>query len=187
MTNIKNDVCDICYTYYSNKNIACSMCKKQICLDCCNRLPSRAFSIKPHDENGNRITKNVINPTDKCVASFVWDCPFCRETNIKRLYDLTKNEIITFINIDYLSFTKIWDEKELYKQTLIKIKERTYTNIYYDDELISLREENIILKEKLIKIKNENKLLSNSIHENNKEVKQLRKYKKMYDKVIIIN
>lgn len=142
-----NEICDICFTNYSNKNIACSTCKNKICLDCCNALPSRAFSITNYDDNTEPILLRTFNPNDKCVAGIVWACPFCRCKNDKGLDDLSKNEILTLINKDYLRFTKTWDERELYKQTLIKMKERSHIDINEEDEIMLLKKENNILQE----------------------------------------
>ena len=90
--DVDEETCDICLSLYKHKNINCDICKKCICLNCCNKMKNLYFSVK--DEN------------DKCGVNmkFIYKCPYCRNDNIKKFKDFEKDEILNLISCDIFKY-----------------------------------------------------------------------------------
>jgi hypothetical protein len=78
--------CSICNNHMTSKNLGCFVCKKSICLSCCNNLKSR-----------NSVLFKV-----KRQVFIKYDCPYCRHSNNKHIKLFDKNEIVD-IFIDTLT------------------------------------------------------------------------------------
>ena len=50
--------CEICFNGLCNKVLTCKCCRKTICIDCCNNLPSREIRLMVNEDIVNDITKD---------------------------------------------------------------------------------------------------------------------------------
>jgi hypothetical protein len=83
----------------TSKNLDCFVCKKSICLSCCNNLKSR-----------NSVLFKV-----KRQVFIKYDCPYCRHSNNKHIKLFDKNEIVDiFIDtLTQLSITQFNDKNNM--------------------------------------------------------------------------
>ena len=100
--------CEICFNGLCNKVLTCKCCRKTICIDCCNNLPSREIRLMVNEDIVNDITKDFDTECEGIPQpTITYDCPYCRTNNLKSLIEFKKNpyDMIKIVLKDYIKFS----------------------------------------------------------------------------------
>lgn len=118
-----DDECLICNNNKISNNLHCYMCKKCICLSCCNNLKSRTSILY-------KVKRQVF---------IKYDCPYCRHSNNKHIKLFDKNEVIDIL-IDTLMQLTITQSNDKLNIDIIKKLESKVNNLC--NEINILRKSN---------------------------------------------
>lgn len=119
----ESNECLICNNNEISKNLHCYICKKSICLSCCNNLKSR----------------NTVLFKIKRQVFVKYDCPYCRHSNNKHIKLFDKNEIVDIL-IDTLMQLTITQSNDKLNIDIITNLENKINNL--SNEINILRNSN---------------------------------------------
>lgn len=128
------DVCDICLSSFVHKKICCKCCKKHICINCLNKLPTREPNVIENDKIEDAVKNEFCGRQDyfnQGLAQPVieYECVYCRTPN--RIF------LISFMNSYDIVSTVLKDYTKL-----------VFSGYYYNSESA------LQMKEKLINYDN---------------------------------
>jgi hypothetical protein len=107
-------ICDICGINDQNNAFNCSGCNKAVCKECFNKIRK---NWNKEDHTSHKISHHtMINPNNDLIKqlelteqplTYSYSCPYCRCNNIKQYADLSKPDLLSFINKEYIDFKEI--------------------------------------------------------------------------------
>lgn len=107
-------ICNICGINDQNNAFNCSGCNKSVCKECFNKI-RKNWDKDDHDPHKipNLATLNPDKDLIKQLElteqplTYSYGCPYCRYVNIKQYADLSKEDLLSFINKEYITFKEI--------------------------------------------------------------------------------
>ena len=129
--------CLICNNNNYSDNLHCHICKKSICLNCCNKLESR---------------KSVMIADEEIFIKY--NCPYCRNENNKHIKLFNKKELLEIYKNNLICYINSYKKNKDYDFNLNILK--NYNNIL-QNELQRKNEEINRLSETLKHVINTNK------------------------------
>jgi IS1 family transposase len=102
--------CGICCVNCVSDTLNCSRCNKAVCKECFNTIRkswNKETSNKYIDTRNTEIElikelENIDKP-----LTYSYSCPYCRYDNTKQYADLSKSDLLSFINKEYLTYKEI--------------------------------------------------------------------------------
>jgi hypothetical protein len=180
-------VCDICGINDQHNAFNCSGCNKAVCKECYNKIRKNwnKDDIRPHKTpphttlNPDKDLIKQLELTEKPLT-YSYSCPYCRCNNIKQYADLSKDDLLSFINKEYMTFkeistaninlrtkqAKIEAENKELQSKLNEVIDRYITN---DGDTSGANAYNIDYKYRTLQ--EENERLKHTLH--NREISQL--------------
>jgi hypothetical protein len=175
-------ICDICGINDQNNAFNCSGCTKSVCKECFNKIRKNwnKDDKDPHKIPNLNPDKDLIKQLEltEQPLTYSYNCPYCRCDNIKQYADLSKEDLLSFINKEYLTFkeistaniklrtkqAKIEAENKELQLKLSEVIDRYITNDEGDAY-------NNIIDYKYKTLQDENERLKHTLH--NREISQL--------------